>query len=168
MWNVTRRLFTLVQMGCIGLVCNETRRGGLKKRSWGRLVVRNGTTSKRIEQEGNQKRNGFAQVAKMLAPLGQKRPPRLRRDTKKSMAASDGQKHTSEDPPRTKLGLLRLSRWSKHTMICTTTKARTSEDPSETEQRMSEDPFSLKHSREDPPGHLRFLNLEGKKTGGPR
>ena len=88
----------------------------------GRLVVRNGTTSKRIEQEENQKRNGTAQVAKMLPPLGQKRPPRLRRETKRSMAASDGQKHTSEDPPRTKLGLLRLSRWSKHTMICTTTK----------------------------------------------
>ena len=122
----------------------------------GRLVVRNGTTSKRIEQTENQKRNGTAQVAKMLPPLGQKRPPRLRKETKKSMAASDGQKHTSEDPPRTKLGLLRLSRWSKHTMICTTTKARTPEDPSETETRMSEDLFSLKHSREDQPGHLRF------------
>ena len=140
----------------IGLVCNEARRGRFKRRSWSRLVVRNGTTSKRIEQTENQKRNGTAQVAKMLPPPGQKRPPRLRKETKKSMAASDGQKHTSEDPPRTKLGLLRLSRWSKHTMICTTTKARTPEDPSETETRKSEDHFSLKHSREDQPGHLRF------------
>ena len=69
------------------------------------MVVRNGTTSKGIEQTENQKRNGTAQVAKMLPPLGQKRPPRLRKETKKSMAASDGQKHTSGSAARTTLGL---------------------------------------------------------------
>ena len=53
----------------------------------------------------------------------------------------------------------------KHTMICTTTKARTPEDPNETEKRESEDPKSLKHSSEDPPGHLRFSMLLVKNPG---
>ena len=41
-------------------------------------------------------------------------------------------------------------------MICTTIKARTPEDLSETEKRISEDPFSLKLSQIKGGGYLRF------------